>query len=162
VEEHRAAPQGARGRRVAYRTTKAGNHDSLHRARCADGLPMRRFACSAPRPKALRNPQDEALRRPRLCLICSPRHTSSWSDPASFTYAPLLEGVALWSGAPMCAVITAGAHRDDGLGSDTWGDDLWPFESPLVRFDFAICPPRARRRLVGVGDFRDVRLVWTK
>jgi hypothetical protein len=74
----------------------------------------------------------------------------------------LLEGVALWSGEPVRAVITAGAHCDEGVGSDAWGDDLWPFESPLVRFDFAISPPRARRRLIGVGDVRDVRLVWTK
>lgn len=78
----------------------------------------------------------------------------------------LLEGVALWSGQPVLAVISAGARRDDWLGSDEWGDDLWPFESPLVHFDFAIPPPRARRRLVGVGDFRelrrDLRLVWSK
>jgi hypothetical protein len=74
----------------------------------------------------------------------------------------LLEGVALWSGEPVRAVMTAGAHHDDRAGSDAWGDDLWPFESPLVRFDFARSPSRTRRRLVGVGDFRDVRLVWTK
>jgi hypothetical protein len=74
----------------------------------------------------------------------------------------LLEGVALWSGEPVLAVISAGVRRDDGLGSDAWGDALWPPESPLVHFDFATPPSRARRRLVGVGDFRDVRLVWTR
>lgn len=78
----------------------------------------------------------------------------------------LLEGVALWSGESVRAVISAGAHRDDWLGSDTWGDALWPTESQLVHFDITTPPPRARRRLVGVGDFRevrrDLRLMWTK
>ena len=78
----------------------------------------------------------------------------------------LLEGVALWSGESVLAVISAGAHRDDWLGSDEWGDELWPTESQLVQFDIATPPPRARRRLVGVGDFRevrrDLRLMWTK
>jgi hypothetical protein len=69
----------------------------------------------------------------------------------------LLEGVALWSGEPLYAVISAGPHRDDWLGSETWGDDLWPAESALVHFDFAIPPSRAHRPLRGVGDFRDVR-----
>jgi hypothetical protein len=67
----------------------------------------------------------------------------------------LLEGVALWSGEPLYAVISAGPHRDDWLGSETWGDDLWPAESALVHFDFAL--PRAHRPLRGVGDFRAVR-----
>ena len=69
----------------------------------------------------------------------------------------LLEGVALWSGEPVLAVISAGARRDDWLASDEWGDDFWPLESPLVHFDFTTPPSRARRLLVGVGDFRDVR-----
>jgi hypothetical protein len=69
----------------------------------------------------------------------------------------LLEGVALWSGEPLYAVISAGSHRDDWLGCETWGDDLWPTESPLVHFDFAVPPLRPRRLLRGVGDFRDVR-----
>src|SRR5579871_1965926 len=62
----------------------------------------------------------------------------------------LLEGVALWSGEPVLAVISAGAHRDAWLGSEEWGDDLWPTESQLVRFDYATPtlprPPRPRRR----------------
>ncbi len=78
----------------------------------------------------------------------------------------LLEGVALFSGEPLYAVISAGEDRDDWLGSEQWGEDLWPTESPLVRFDFAIPPPHRRHTLRGVGDFRDVRrqlrLVWVK
>jgi hypothetical protein len=78
----------------------------------------------------------------------------------------LLEGVALWSGEPLYAVISAGEHRNDWLGCEAWGEELWPTESALVHFDFAIPPPRARRILRGVGDFRAVRrqlrLVWSK
>ena len=78
----------------------------------------------------------------------------------------LLEGVALWSGEPLYAVISAGEHREDWLGCEAWGEDLWPTESALVHFDFAIPPVRARRTLRGVGDFRAVRrqlrLVWSK
>lgn len=77
----------------------------------------------------------------------------------------LLEGVALWSGEPLYAVISAGIHRDDCLGGEAWGDELWPTESQLVHFDFAIPPARRRRTLGGVGDFRDVRqlrLVWSR
>ena len=50
--------------------------------------------------------------------------------------------------------------------SEEWGDDLWPTESQLVHFDYATPPVRARRTLVGVGDFRevrrDLRLLWTR
>ena len=78
----------------------------------------------------------------------------------------LLEGVALFSGEPLYAVISAGEDRDAWLGSEQWCEDLWPTESPLVRFDFAIPPPRPRRTLRGVGDFRAVRrqlrLVWSR
>jgi hypothetical protein len=69
----------------------------------------------------------------------------------------LLEGIALFGGEPLYAVISAGKHRDDWLGCETWGPELWPTESPLVHFDFAVPPPRARRTLRGVGDFRDLR-----
>lgn len=36
----------------------------------------------------------------------------------------LLEGVALWSGQPVRAVISAGAPRADGLDAEPWGNDL--------------------------------------
>ena len=78
----------------------------------------------------------------------------------------LLEGIALFSGEPLYAVISAGEDRDAWLGSEQWCEDLWPAESSLVHFDFAIPPPRPRRTLRGVGDFRDVRrqlrLVWSR
>jgi hypothetical protein len=79
----------------------------------------------------------------------------------------LLEGVALYSGEPLCAVISAGSRPDDWLGCETWGDDLWPAESPLVQFDFLTPPPSGPGpTLRGVGDFRAVRrqlrLVWSR
>ena len=79
----------------------------------------------------------------------------------------LLEGVALYSGEPLYAVISAGNHLDDWLGCETWGEDLWPAESPLVQFDF-VTPHASRpgRPLRGVGDFRvlrrQLRLVWSR
>jgi hypothetical protein len=79
------------------------------------------------------------------------------SPPHPRALLTLLEGIALWSGEPLYAVISAGAHRDAWLSSEQWCDDLWPTESALVHFDFAIPPPRARRVLRGVGDFRAVR-----
>lgn len=102
------------------------------------------------------SPQGDDLLKARLPL----------RPPHPRALLTLLEGVALWSGASILAVISAGAHRDDWLGSDEWGDELWPFESQLVHFDFATPPCRARRTLVGLGDFRevrrDLRLVWSK
>jgi hypothetical protein len=78
----------------------------------------------------------------------------------------MLEGIALFSGEPLYAVVSAGSHPDAGLGSEQWCEDMWPAESPLVHFEFAIPSPRARRRIRGVGDFRDVRrqlrLVWSR
>ena len=65
----------------------------------------------------------------------------------------MLEGIALFSGEPLYAVISAGSHQDAWLGSEQW-------------CEFAIPAPRVRRRLRGVGDFRDVRrelrLVWSR
>jgi len=69
----------------------------------------------------------------------------------------MLEGIALFSGEPLYAVISAGSHRDAWLESEQWYGDLWPAESPLVQFDFALPPTRARRTIRGVGDFRSVR-----
>jgi hypothetical protein len=78
----------------------------------------------------------------------------------------LLEGLALWSGEPLYAAISAGEQDDDWLEANVWCDELWPTESALVHFDFALPPPRPRRVIRGVGDFRAVRrqlrLVWSR
>lgn len=93
------------------------------------------------------SPEGDDLMKARLPI--RPRHPRA--------LLTMLEGIALYSGEPLYAVISAGAQREDWLGSEQWCDDLWPAESSLVQFDFALPEPRARRRLRGVGDFRDVR-----
>ncbi|HWL86988.1 MAG TPA: hypothetical protein VNO21_14365 [Polyangiaceae bacterium] len=69
----------------------------------------------------------------------------------------LLEGLSLFRGQPMRAVICVAAPSptpyDLGL---LFGDELWPGESPLVQFDFEL-PVRRRGRLRGLGDFRALR-----
>lgn len=65
----------------------------------------------------------------------------------------LLEGLALWSGSPLTAVISVD-ESDRRPSSDLFGGGLWPAESALVRFDYH---QRCRQlRLRGLGDFRDV------
>ena len=62
----------------------------------------------------------------------------------------LLEGVALWSGEPVLAVISAGAHRDAWLGSEEWGDELLAHRKPArplrLRDPTDPRPPQSRRR----------------
>jgi hypothetical protein len=75
----------------------------------------------------------------------------------------MLEGIALYSGAPLCVVTFA-----DGAwpASEALGEGPWPDESPLVRFELALPTPRVARRIRGVGDFgnlrRQLRLVWSR
>ena len=67
----------------------------------------------------------------------------------------LLEGMALWQGHPLHVVLFADEACRRGIGSGLFGDELWPAESPLVRFEVAL---RGRRkRLEGLGDFRALR-----
>jgi hypothetical protein len=72
----------------------------------------------------------------------------------------LLEGLALWRGQPLRVVVSAtsaGDGRPVWCGSGLFGDELWPAESQLVRYDLG---GRARRlrRVVGLGDFRPLRV----
>jgi hypothetical protein len=68
----------------------------------------------------------------------------------------LLEGVVLFSGEPLYVVPSAGSHRDDWLGCEAWARICGP---PRVRSftSTSRSPPRVRRTLRGVGDFRGVR-----
>lgn len=72
----------------------------------------------------------------------------------------LLEGLALWRGQPLRVMVSA-ASADNGYpcwsGSGLFGDELWPGESQLVRYEVG---GRALRpgRLVGLGDFRSLRV----
>jgi hypothetical protein len=66
----------------------------------------------------------------------------------------LLEGVALWSGAPLRAVISVASPCRYSTDSDLFGDQLCPADSALVRLDFV--EVRRPFRLRGLGSFRDV------
>lgn len=68
----------------------------------------------------------------------------------------LLEGLALWSGSALPAVLGAGARWDPTCASGLFGDEGWPTDSALVTFGVAE-PRRRARRIRGVGDFRGVR-----
>lgn len=102
------------------------------------------------------SPQGDDLIK--ACLPVRPPHPRA--------LLTLLEGVALFSGEPLYAVISASEEQDAWLWGNDWAEDLWPAESPLVRFDFVRPPARPRRAIGGVGDFRAVRrqlhLVWSK
>lgn len=64
----------------------------------------------------------------------------------------LLEGLALWVGEPICAVISADDPPILTCGGTLFGNDHWPVESTMVRFEQR--PSGHRRRISGLGDFR--------
>jgi hypothetical protein len=70
----------------------------------------------------------------------------------------LMEGLALWSGQPLCAAICVADDVGRSLDFDFFDGALWPPDSALVRFTIT-GPPQRRYRLPGMGDFRDVRQV---
>jgi hypothetical protein len=69
----------------------------------------------------------------------------------------LLEGLSLWQGEPLRVALSAAADYPFGGESTLLGNELWPAESPLVRFD--IVRPVRPKRLTGVGDFRRMRQI---
>lgn len=68
----------------------------------------------------------------------------------------LLEGLSLWSGESLSVALSADGLCHPGHGSMLFGDELWPGESPLVRF-VVVGPELRRGRLDGLGDFRTLR-----
>jgi hypothetical protein len=70
----------------------------------------------------------------------------------------LLEGISLWSGEPLRVALSADDDFRDSCGSRLFGDELWPAESQLVRFE-PVHLDRPERRLEGLGDFHAVRRV---
>jgi hypothetical protein len=68
----------------------------------------------------------------------------------------LLEALALWTGQPFTAAISAGPSVDLRRAEALFGDGLLPADSALVRFVVAAAP-RRRRTIRGVGDFRALR-----
>lgn len=73
----------------------------------------------------------------------------------------LLEGLSLWSGQPLCVALSVDDSCRRWPGAPLFGDELWPTESQLVRFDVV---GRGRRsgRLTGLGDFRQLRCSGTR
>lgn len=70
----------------------------------------------------------------------------------------LLEGTALWAGAPLCAVTSADVPLDPARVADLFGDGA--VDSALVRFVTVAPRARARRtRIAGIGDFRQLHLL---
>ena len=72
----------------------------------------------------------------------------------------LLEGLALWRCQPLRVVVSAtsaGDGRPCWSGSGLFGDELWPGESQLVRYEVEDRALR-RRVIVGLGDFRTLRV----
>ncbi len=96
------------------------------------------------------SPEGVDLLKARLPL-CPPPHPRA--------LLTLLEGVALFSGEPVCAVISVRRQYDHWLGSERWAEQLWPTESPLVEFDFAVRSSHEQRPR-GVDAFRAVRRPW--
>ena len=68
----------------------------------------------------------------------------------------MLEGLALWSGTPLCAAISAEDPVSHSLGLGYFGE-RWPEESALVSFEF-VDPTRLRRR-IGRISFRALRRI---
>ena len=65
----------------------------------------------------------------------------------------LLEGLSLWCGEPLSVALTVDASCQAWPFSTLFGDELWPGESGLVRFE-CVQRPRRAKRLCGLGDFR--------
>jgi hypothetical protein len=80
-------------------------------------------------------------------LSNSPRHPRA--------LLTLLEGLALWNGRPLSTVVSAEPSYVGWSTGTVFGDELWPGESPLVRFESAA--QGCRSVLRGLGDFRALR-----
>jgi hypothetical protein len=68
----------------------------------------------------------------------------------------LLEGLSLWCGEPLSVALTVDATSHASQSSMLFGDELWPGESGLVRFE-VVHRDRRPKRLGGLGDFRAER-----
>ncbi len=86
---------------------------------------------------------------------------------AQFTHYPdhtrallfILEGLALWSGKKLCVAIHAELPVDHSLGLGGFGGEEWPEESALVEFVFVETTAGKQRKITGVGDFGQLRLL---
>ena len=89
--------------------------------------------------------QGDVLKAQLDCRPCHPR-----------ALLTLLEGLSLYNGHPLCVALHADGRCLPWHDSMLFGDELWPAESPLVRFK-AVHRDRRQVRLPGIGDFRWLR-----
>jgi len=68
----------------------------------------------------------------------------------------LLEGVALYRGERLDVAVIAEDDCPPWLGSELFGDALWPAESQLVRYRAVV--RGNRQRVSGLGDFSSLRI----
>lgn len=71
----------------------------------------------------------------------------------------LLEGLALWSGSPLEAAICVGPSSGTLPDAGFFGAPYPTEGSALVRLELVDDEVRHPRRLTGVGDFRQLRLL---
>ena len=69
----------------------------------------------------------------------------------------LLEGLALWHGRPVHAVLLADGPSGTSRVDTLFGGGLWPHDLASVRFE--IRHPRKHDRIRGPGDFRQLYLL---
>jgi hypothetical protein len=93
----------------------------------------------------LRAPEGDLLKARLDSRPCHPR-----------ALLTLLEGLSLWSGDPLRVALSVDERFHALHPSTLFGDELWPGESPLVRFDIVHRVHR-RARLSGLGDFGSTR-----
>jgi hypothetical protein len=70
----------------------------------------------------------------------------------------LIEGLSLWHGAPICVAACADEDARDCFEHIFYGGGFLPPASPLVSFE-VVERLGAPRRLRGLGDFRQLRLL---
>ena len=70
----------------------------------------------------------------------------------------VLEGLAMWQGGRLDAVHFVDARAPDSTDWAFSNADLHGHHSPLVAFSTRVCV-RAKDRIRGVGDFRQLRLL---
>lgn len=89
--------------------------------------------------------------------VLKARLSSSPAHPRALL--TMLEGLALWQGAPLCVAAFADEDAQACFERVFYGyGGLLDLESPLVQVEHRLDNPRPRR-LTGLGDFRQLRLL---
>jgi hypothetical protein len=92
---------------------------------------------------------DLEVRGPDQISIVQARFVGHPDHPRALL--TLLEGLALWQGAPLGVAISADAPVCDSLGLGAFGGERWPAQSALVHFHW--CSEADQRRAEQGKDF---------